>query len=142
MYLYYDITPKRTFTKLDFNSKDKSKGMAGGDITPLAAEHDKICIEKYMPPIHNPNVEFIHQATNSLAITLRKHSDSHCHKSAKNSYIFTIFQFKSYYSHGVFEPYIMLFKQTPPFEIYGITSKPIWYHGRGNAGGSWIGDND
>lgn len=127
MYIHYDIVPKRTFAKLDFDSKDNSKGLVGEDIAPLAAERDKICMEKYMPPIHNSKLE-------------RSHPN--CRKSDENTYIFTIFQFKSFYDHGVFETHIMLFKQTAPFEVYGISSKPFWYHGRGEAGGSWVGDKD
>lgn len=142
MYIHYDIAPKRTFAKLDFDGKDNSKGLVGEDIAPLAAERDKICMEKYIPPIRNSKLEFIHQATNSLAITLCQRSDPNCRKSDENTYIFTIFQFKSFYGHGVFEPYIMLFKQTAPFEVYGMSSKPFWYHGRGEAGGSWVGDMD
>jgi hypothetical protein len=142
MYLHYNIAPNRTFAKLDFDAEDKSKGLAGEDVAPLAMEHDKICMEKYMPPIHNSSLEYIHQATNSLAITLCKNSDSDCHKSDENTYIFIIFQFKSFYGHGVFEPYVMLFKQTTPFEIYGISSKPFWYHGRGEAGGPWTSGSD
>lgn len=38
---------------------------------------------------------------------------------------------------GQFEPYIMMFKNSAPFELYGISSKPIWIHGRGEIGGSW-----
>ena len=32
----------------------------------------------------------------------------------------------------------MLFHQRAPFEIYGITQKPLWYYGRGRPGGQWV----
>ena len=137
MFLHYDIFPKRTFAKIHFDGKDKADGLVGEDLAPLSATNDAICMEKYMPPVRSI-VEFIHQATNSLAITLCKHSDPDCRKTDENTYIFTIFQFKSFYGHGVFEPYVMLFKQMAPFEVYAISSKPFWYHGRGEAGGPWV----
>jgi hypothetical protein len=45
-----------------------------------------------------------------------------------------VFQHKSFYAfHSVYEPYIMLFQQTAPFQIHAMSTKPIWIHGRGKA---------
>ena len=142
MFLHHDIFPMRMFAKMHLDGKDKSEGLVGEDLAPLAAKSDAICMEKYMPHVDDSMPEFIHQATNSLAITLCKRSDPACRKTDENTYIFTVFQFKSFYNHGVFEPYVMLFKQIAPFEVYGISSKPRWYRGRGEAGGSWAAGID
>jgi hypothetical protein len=128
IYAHYDVAPKRVFAKLDYD------GSVGQDLAPLAAASDEKCMAKYMPKLA-PELESIHQATNTLSITLCKRSDSSCEASDSNTFIITIFQHKSFYSfHSVYEPYIMVFQQTAPFEIYGISTKPIWIHGRGNPG--------
>ena len=125
IYLHYDISPKRVFAKLEHD------GSVGEDIAPRAAAKDKICMAQYMPRLA-PELESTHQATNSLLITLCKRSDPSCQPNDSNTFIFTIFQHKSFYSfHSVYEPYVMLFQQSAPFEVYAISQKPIWIHGRG-----------
>lgn len=124
MYAHYDVTPRRVFAKLDFD------GSVGQDLAPRAATNDEPCMAKYMPKIAE-KLESIHQATNSLSITLCDRSDSSCKPNDSNTFILTIFQHKSFYFyHGVYEPYVMLLKQSEPFEIYAISTKPIWIHGR------------
>ena len=128
IYAHYDVAPRRVFAKLEYD------GSVGQDLAPLAAASDEKCMAKYMPKI-DPEKESIHQATNSLSITLCKRSDSSCEANDLNTFILTIVQHKSFYSfHSVYEPYVILFQRTAPFEIYGISSKPIWIHGRGKAG--------
>jgi hypothetical protein len=128
MYAHYDIFPQRVFASL---GRDGSAGM---DLAPLAAMNDEKCMAKYMPSVA-PRLESIHQATNSLSITLCQRSDPFCQVDDSNTFILTIFQHKSYYSfHSVYEPYAMLFRRMAPFEIFGISSKPIWIHGRKRAG--------
>ena len=128
IYAHYDIAPKRVFAKLEYD------GSVGQDLAPLAAASDEICMAKYMPEVAL-ELESIHQATNSLSITLCKRSDSSCEPTDSNTFILTIFQHKSFYAfHSVYEPYAMVFQQTAPFEIYGISQKPIWIHGRGKPG--------
>ena len=125
MYVHYDVTPKRSFAKLEID------GSVGQNLAPLAAASDDICMAKYMPQAVM-ELESVHQATNSLSITLCKRSDSSCIVDDSNTFIFTIFQYKTFYSfHSVYEPYVMLFRQTAPFEIYGVSTKPFWIHGRG-----------
>ena len=128
IYVHYDIAPKRSFAKLQYD------GSVGQDISFLAAASDEICLAKYMPEIAR-GLESIHQATNSLSITLCERSDPSCKADDSNTFILTIFQHKSFYSfHSVYEPYVMIFRQTEPFEIHGISSSPFWIHGRGKPG--------
>ncbi|KAL9115646.1 MAG: hypothetical protein Q9227_000014 [Pyrenula ochraceoflavens] len=129
MYAHYDISPSRAFAQLS------DDGTSGPDLAPLANPNDKLCLDRYMPPITNPDYESIHQATNSLLLTLCARSDPSCKPNESNTFIFTIFQHKSfYYYHSVYEPYIMLFRQTPPFDIHAISAKPLWINGRGFPG--------
>lgn len=128
VYAHYDIYPKRAFAKLEYN------GTAGPDLAPNAAANDEKCMAAYMPKVAE-KLESIHQATNSLKITLCKRADPACKPDDSNTYFFTIFQHKSYYEmHSVYEPYIMLFKQAAPFEIHAISTKPLWISGRGTPG--------
>ncbi|KAL1860791.1 hypothetical protein Plec18167_008560 [Paecilomyces lecythidis] len=129
LYLHYDISPRRAFAKLE------PDGSVGLDIAPLAAWNDEACMAKYMPPIAPDGQQSIHQSTNSLTITLCKRSDLSCNPDDSNTFILTIFHHKSFYSfHSVYEPYVMLFRRAAPFDIYGISTKPIWIHGRGGPG--------
>jgi hypothetical protein len=124
VYAHYDIESKRVFAKLELD------GSVGEDLAPLAAPNDEKCMAKYMPQV-GPLLESIHQATNSLSVTLCKRSDPSCEPNDLNTFILTIFQFKNYYSfHSIYEPYVMLFEQKEPFKIHGISAKPIWIHGR------------
>ncbi|KAI9692328.1 MAG: hypothetical protein M1822_006559 [Bathelium mastoideum] len=125
VYAHYDVSPRRVFARLDHD------GSVGPDLAPNAYANDDKCMERYMLKLA-PELESIHQATNSLLITLCKRSDPSCEVTDSNTFLFTIFQHKSYYGfHSVYEPYVMLFKQTAPFEIHAISQKPIWIHGRG-----------
>ncbi|KAM0352534.1 hypothetical protein ACHAPU_002203 [Fusarium lateritium] len=122
MFAHYDITPKRTFSQM---SPD---GTAGPDLAP-AAVGDEQCLAKYLPKIGD--LESIHQATNSLKITMCGREEPLCVPDDNNTFIMVIFQHKSYFHyHGVYEPYVMLFRQQAPFEIHAISRKPIWIHGR------------
>ncbi|OTB02546.1 hypothetical protein M426DRAFT_264340 [Hypoxylon sp. CI-4A] len=125
MYAHYDIYPRRVFSKLD------AHGTAGPDLAPLAAASgDKQCMAKYMPT-PGPQHESIHQASNALSITLCRRSDADCTPNGTNTFLFTIFQHKTYHNfHSLYEPYVMLFRQQAPFEIHGISQKPLWIRGR------------
>ncbi|KAK5948735.1 hypothetical protein OHC33_010158 [Knufia fluminis] len=126
-YLHYDVAPKRVFAKVEAN------GAVGPDLAVSTASHDEKCMAKFMPTI-GPELESIHQTTNSLLITLCKRSDPSCVADDSNTFIFTIFQHKTYFSfHALYEPYLMLFGQTAPFKLYGISKKPFWVHGRGEG---------
>ncbi|GBF60984.1 hypothetical protein TMEN_3452 [Trichophyton mentagrophytes] len=128
MYAHYDVAPRRVFAKLEYT------GAVGPNLASAVASQDNRCLRRYMPRLP-PKLESIHQATNSLAITLCNRTDPSCKPNEENTFVLTIFQHKSFYSfHSVYEPYAMLFRQSAPFELYGISSKPIWIHGRGKAG--------
>ncbi|KAL8243946.1 hypothetical protein R6Q59_010204 [Mikania micrantha] len=127
MYIHNDIYPKRVFAALSHD------GTAGPDLAPFAAIDDEKCINRYMPKLP-PTLESIHQSTNSLKVTLCKRSDPTCFPTDQNTFILLIFQHKTFYSfHGRYEPYVMLFKQSAPFGIHAISTKPLWIHGRKDA---------
>ncbi|KAK4508330.1 hypothetical protein PRZ48_002068 [Zasmidium cellare] len=132
MYLHYDVKPtKRSFAKVN-----TSDGTVGDDLAPLATTDDK-CMADLMPAYHHNDREWIHQATNSLSITLCKRSDPSCHPTADNTFIMLLFQTKTFYMHGVYYPYIMLFRREAPFQIHGISQKPFWFNGRGRMNEFW-----
>ena len=124
-YIHHDIYPNRVFAQLSFD------GSVGPDLAPAAATKDGICMAKYMPTVELTH-ETIHQATNSLSITLCQRTDPFCVLSDVNTFIMTIFHHKSYYDwHSVYEPYVMLFQRTIPFAIHAISQRPLWISGRG-----------
>ena len=131
MYVHQEIAPKRVFTQLSYN------GTVGPNLATEATRSDEGCMAKYMPALA-PH-ETLHQATNSLSITLCKRSDPACKPDDSNTFIMTIFQHKKKFSHHIlYEPYVMLFQQVAPFAVHGITSKPLWINGRGKEG-EWKG---
>jgi hypothetical protein len=124
IYAHYDVAPKRVFAKLG------ADGSAGEDLAPLSAENDESCMQRFMPK-PGPVLESVHQATNSLSITMCKRSDPSCKPDVSNTFAFILFQHKAYFNfHATYEPYVMVFRRTAPFEIHGISQNPIWIHGR------------
>lgn len=127
-YVHFDLAPNRVFARL------ADDGSVGQDLAPLAAYNDDRCMQTHMPAVAE-QLESVHQATNSLSITLCARSDVDCEPNDSNTFILTIFQHKTFYLfHSVYEPYVVLFKHTAPFDIHAISTKPIWIHGRGRAG--------
>ncbi|CCG83908.1 protein of unknown function [Taphrina deformans PYCC 5710] len=126
MYAHFDLIPSRSFAKLN------DDGSVGKNLAPAAK--DERCLSALMPAVAAES-ESVHQATNSLSITMCKRSDKHCEPNNKNTFVFTIFQHKSFYSfHSNYEPYVMIFSQAAPFSVQAISQKPIWIHGRGLPG--------
>lgn len=124
MYAHYDIYPNRVFAQLSAN------GSIGPDLATVAAFSDKMCMAKYLPPV-GPDRESLHQATNSLSITLCKRADTSCVPNDSNTFIMTIFHKKvSKDYHPVYEPYVMLFQRDAPFAIHAISQRPLWISGR------------
>ncbi|KAK7953104.1 hypothetical protein PG988_013798 [Apiospora saccharicola] len=118
VYAHYDLAPP------------PQNGAAGPDLAPIAQSTDEKCLARLLPKVAL-TLESLHQSTNSLAITLCRRADPSCEPHANNTFVFTLFQHKSFYDfHGVYEPYALLFRQRAPFEVYGISRKPIWIHGR------------
>lgn len=123
-FVHYDVLPKRVFAQLNLD------GSVGNDVSIFSTDQDARCMEKLMPRAEN-ELESIHQATNSLKITLCKREDTDCTADEKNTFIFTIYQHKLFYNfHSVYEPYVMLFRQQAPFDIYALSKLPLWIHGR------------
>ncbi|KAI1102550.1 hypothetical protein F4804DRAFT_312861 [Jackrogersella minutella] len=125
MYAHYDIAPRRVFAELG------ADGSAGPDLAPLAATAgDGRCMARHMPELGPENAS-IHQATNSLSVTMCRRSDPGCSPDDANTFLFTIFQHKTFVEfHSVYEPYVMVFRRRAPFQVYGISQRPLWIHGR------------
>lgn len=124
LYAHHDMTPKRVFAKVE------ADGSVGPDLAPATALQDDKCLAKYLPKLE-PEFESIHQSTNSLSVTLCNRSDPACIPTDENTVLFTVYQHKKfYYLHAVYEPYVMAYNRTAPFEIYGMSKKPIWINGR------------
>ncbi|AEO69074.1 1ba31e93-e3dd-45ea-895f-bbe0d8cf3f1e [Thermothielavioides terrestris] len=124
MHVHYDIYPKRGFAKLE------PDGSTGPELATASAEQDEKCLNRYLPKMP-PELESIHQATNSLKITLCNRGEKDCEPNDSNTFILTIIQHKTFYDfHGEYEPYVVLFRQRAPFELYAISKKPLWFHGR------------
>ncbi|KAJ5051005.1 uncharacterized protein L3040_002871 [Drepanopeziza brunnea f. sp. 'multigermtubi'] len=127
LYVHWDIQPRRAFAKLN------SDGSVGRDLAKYA-KTDKLCMDKYMPPTGKV-MEDLHQATNSLSITTCNRQDANCVANDANTFIITIFHFKSFHMfHGVYEPYVMMMQRHAPFALHAIGAKPLWISGRGEAG--------
>jgi len=123
-YAHYDAVPMRSFAKL------RPNGSVGPNLGPFAAEQDEKCLSHYLPKLP-PKNEDIHQATNSLRITMCKRADKDCKADGTNTFIVAIIQHKTWYNfHGEYEPYVMVFRERSPFEVYAISKKPLWIHGR------------
>ncbi|KAL7943129.1 hypothetical protein V8C42DRAFT_114397 [Trichoderma barbatum] len=124
MYIHYDVAPKRVFARV------QSDGSASVNLAVLTEEEDNKCLSKYMPTTIN-NLESVHQASNSLKVTMCKRTDAICIADITNTFIFTIWQHKTFYNfHAVYEPYLMLFQDQPPFAMHAVSKRPIWIHGR------------
>ena len=125
MYLHYDIYPRRSFAQvLD------SEGNAGGDLAVYTAAHDEACLKRYIPELPEKD-ESVHQATNSLLVTLCKRSEAGCVPNEANTFVMMIIQHKRFKNlHSTYEPYVVLFQQKAPFALHAISQKPLWIHGR------------
>ena len=124
LYAHFDIAPHRVFAKLEYD------GSVGPNLALATSLTDEMCLTKYMPTaVQDPGS--IHQATNSLSITLCQRSDPLCEVNDSNTFVMVIIQQKSFSSfHSVYEPYVMLFAQDAPFQLHAISQEPLWIHGR------------
>jgi hypothetical protein len=125
-YVHYDVWPKRVFAQLDYN------GAAFPDLAPASAGNDSRCMASFMPEVKS-QFESMHQATNSLSITLCKREDARCVPTDANTFIMAIIHHKTFYEfHAVYEPYLIMFQRTAPFALHAISQRPFWIHGRTN----------
>ncbi|KAF2164063.1 hypothetical protein M409DRAFT_68008 [Zasmidium cellare ATCC 36951] len=132
LYAHYDSSPHRAFAKVELD------GSAGPDLAPQVYAKDEACFNKHLRlnPLPDPKVtkSSIHQATNSLSLTLCNSTDTSCIPNADNTYIIAIYQHKigNGLMHARYEPHVMVMKRRAPFEIHAITAKPLWIRGRKN----------
>ncbi|OKL64189.1 hypothetical protein UA08_01003 [Talaromyces atroroseus] len=125
-YVHYDISPRRSIAQINV---DGSVGAV--DLAVLSAPDDNKCLLKYMPKMLDVGNEFIHQATNSLSITLCQRSELGCEPNDSNTFVLVIFHKKVHRGLlSTYEPYAMLFRRVSPFQIHGVSRKPLWIHGR------------
>ncbi|KAJ0120737.1 hypothetical protein J7T55_015469 [Diaporthe amygdali] len=144
-YVHYDVAPRRAFARLN------SDGSAGEDLGRHTSGRDDACLARYLPALAHAATqkqqdqvggspaahESIHQATNSLAVTLCRRSDPGCVPDDTNTFIFAVLHHKAYRDfHSVYEPYVMVFRQRAPFEMFAVSSKPLWISGRGTVRGT------
>ncbi|RMD41685.1 hypothetical protein DV735_g3426, partial [Chaetothyriales sp. CBS 134920] len=123
-YVHYNLWPQRAFARL------MDDGSGAPDLAGPTAEADAQCMKALMPEVAR-EVESIHQATNSLSITLCKRADTGCVPDDSNTFIMHIFHHKGYYEfHGIYEPFVVLFKRSSPFAIHAISQRPLWVKGR------------
>lgn len=131
MYVHYDIWPRRSYARLFLD------GTVGEDLAPVVAKSDHDCLIKRMPDIHRikdpSHKEMIHQASNSLALTLCNRNDKNCRPSPENTYIINVFHRQKIINgdHPIYQPHVALFQQESPFALFAITQKPLWIWGRG-----------
>ncbi|KAJ9138299.1 hypothetical protein NKR19_g7888 [Coniochaeta hoffmannii] len=129
MYAHYDVLP-RSFAKLEGNGS-----VVGPDLAAVVGEKDEKCLARLMPRVEGGDGESIHQATNSLAVTLCRRRDPECVAGRENTVVFAVFHHKTFRDwHSVYEPYALAFRQEAPFEVYGVGRKPLWIRGRGVRG--------
>lgn len=127
MYAHYEFLPTRSFAKIDHS------GAAGRNLAEVTESHDQKCLRRYLPKAedmrHKP--EDVHQATNSLSVVLCRRRDPECVPSSGNTVVMTIVHHKTYYDyHGEYEPYVVLFRGREPFEVFGVSKKPLWIQGK------------
>jgi hypothetical protein len=128
MYLHYDMFPRRVYARVE------PDGAAGVDLSELTREADEVCMAKYLPVLPLEN-ESIHQATNSLLVTMCKRGEVGCVLDKGNTFLMVIVQHKKFYDlHSVYEPYVVLFEAEAPFRLHAISEKPLWISGRGMEG--------
>ncbi|KAJ4394483.1 hypothetical protein N0V93_003701 [Gnomoniopsis smithogilvyi] len=124
-YVHFDLTPSRSFAKLN------PDGSVGKDLALNSAKTDVKCLARYLPRLIGATFESVHQATNSLSVTLCRRSDPGCKPTEDNTFIFTIYQHKTYYEfHATYHPYVMVFRQSAPFEVWAVSTRPLWISGR------------
>ncbi|RMZ80162.1 hypothetical protein DV737_g3053, partial [Chaetothyriales sp. CBS 132003] len=124
-YVHFNLWPRRAFARLN------TDGSATPDLSGQTLDVDTQCLKALMPEV-SKEVESIHQATNSLSITMCKRSEAGCVPDDSNTFIMHIFHHKGYYLfHGVYEPFVVLFRRSAPFALAGISQRPLWVKGRG-----------
>ncbi|KAL2164005.1 hypothetical protein VTH06DRAFT_3219 [Thermothelomyces fergusii] len=124
MHVHYDMFPTRAYAKLE------PHGKTGPNLAGKTANSDSQCLRRSLPKLADKS-ESIRQATNSLRVTLCSRSDAKCTPDDGNTFIMTLVQHQTdFVEHSEYEPYVVLFRQRPPFELYAISRLPLWISGR------------
>lgn len=71
IYVHHDLVPNRVFARVE------NSGAVGPDMGLAVRSFDEECMRRNMPEV-GPELESIHQATNSLSITMCKRDDNSC----------------------------------------------------------------
>ncbi|POS71715.1 hypothetical protein DHEL01_v209892 [Diaporthe helianthi] len=142
-YVHYDMTPRRAFARLNGDGSVGGGGGGGGgqleDLGQHTAGRDAACLARYLPDPtktadqHGPGFhESLHQATNSLSVTLCRRADAgNCVPDDSNTFIMAVVHHKVYRDfHSVYEPYVVVFRQRAPFEMFAVSARPLWVSGR------------
>ncbi|KAL2147636.1 hypothetical protein VTI28DRAFT_8090 [Corynascus sepedonium] len=129
MHVHYDMFPQRGYAKL------QPDGKTGPELASETAERDAKCLRRYLPELVDNGSESIRQATNSLRVTLCESVDSTCEPRDDNTYIMTVIHHKTDLAfHSEYEPYVVLFQQRAPYELYAVSRRPFWISGRTRRG--------
>jgi hypothetical protein len=91
-FVHHDLYPTRTFAQLDYDGK------VGKNLALETASKDQQCMAQHMPNI-NPEWESVHQATNTLSITMCNRG--RCTPDANNTFVMHIFHHKVSTPHPV-----------------------------------------
>lgn len=127
-YVHHDLAPRRVFAAL------RADGSVGPDLAAAdaaAAARDAACLARRLPALA-PADESLHQATNSLAVTLCRRADGPaCARRADNTVLLALFHHKSFHGLvGQYEPYVVLFDDAAPFALRALGTRPLWLAGR------------
>lgn len=124
-WVHYDMTPFRAFAPL------LSDGSAGDTLMLGSAAQDNECLARLLPAMNAPESESLHQATNSLEVTLCRRADPSCEPSDENTFIIAVIQHKTFYNfHATYHPYVVVFRRAAPFAVWAVSGQPMWISGR------------
>lgn len=137
-YVHFDIAPRRSFAQLhgdgsvgrDLAAVDPSS-TSSPDVVSAAAASDDACLARYLPRLTHPELEGVHQATNSLSVTLCRRADPACHPGDDNTFVLVVFHHKTFFNfHATYHPYVLLFRRRAPFALWAVGARPLWISGR------------
>lgn len=126
-YVHTDLRPQRAFAPLRADGsagpssrKSKKRWSAG-------TADDDACLGQHLPD--SPDLE---QASNSLAVTLCRRTDPECVPTEENTFVFVMVQQRTVADDGHvgWHPYVVVFRQRAPFEVWAVSKWPIWISGR------------
>jgi hypothetical protein len=152
MYTHYDLAHQRSFARV-LNAQGEV-GLDLGNVSQLnnetlarqnnltstdvelytkSADSDAKCWKHWMESAPLLSEAHIHQATNSLSVTLcspKEVGEENCTVSDENTFLMHIFQAKTIdpkVNHGeqTYDPYVLLMKRSAPFGIHAVSRLPL-----------------